>query len=512
MGPLSAPTLAAAAAALCAVLLHRLLAAALRWRAASRPSLARRALLARVAPSKHGFLPAVTPSFEFGNVLDAFVKVGERCRGTERAGKRGAARRPPPPTTPHPAQIADAVADEYAKNDAAAFRAWLEAELEGATSAASTAAALASLDGDAARLALVPLVFLAHAHRWGATAPPPWVLAEESWAPPRALARALDPLCALVGMQRTGSATLLFLRNWTLKGREGGREYDPAELTTQTVAPRFRFAAGALAAAETAVLQSVVLTEAAATTTHLALLDLFEAVADDDADRATAAAASVAAGTRANLSVFHAVFKQSNLSTTAWAVHLQPFYCALTPGEHGVGGAQFPFVHASDAALGVDAAADALGGVVAANRGCLLPEERLFVAYLEAHSRPARRWLARGGERAAQARRHWNGAVSALVAWRATHRARAAAYLAPTVDAPSRGTTGGTAAYGGGVKEADGDGGGETPSTPTSVLDADATVAGFRALMDGRIASTRRATVGEGGGMAALFAGAGERV
>ena len=51
-----------------------------------------------------------------------------------------------------------------------------------------------------------------------------------------------------------------------------------------------------------------------------------------------------------------------------------------------------------------------------------------------------RRWLSRGASgggggggrsRSGEARLHWNKALSTLVAWRATHRARAAAYLVP---------------------------------------------------------------------------------
>ena len=41
------------------------------------------ALLSRVAPSKHGFLPARVPAFEFGGVLQQFVGV----RGGGRGGR-----------------------------------------------------------------------------------------------------------------------------------------------------------------------------------------------------------------------------------------------------------------------------------------------------------------------------------------------------------------------------------------------------------------------------------------
>ncbi|KAI8473382.1 MAG: hypothetical protein J3K34DRAFT_519049 [Monoraphidium minutum] len=460
----------------------------------ARPRADRAALLARVAPSKHGFLPATVPRFDFGSELDKF--------------------------------ISDAVAPVYAAGDAAAFRRWLEGRLDAEVDAAAVAAAVARLDGAGQRAALVPLVFLAHAHRWGATDPPAWVLADAAWAPPPALGAPLGALCRELGLQRTGSVTQLFLNNWALAGRPPGSEYDPRELTTANLAPRFRFCAGGLAAAEAAVLQSVVLTEAASTATHMAALALFEAAADAEAGgggaaaaAAAAAAADVEAGLRACLATFHGVFRQSNLSTHAWAVHLQPFYCALSPGEHGVGGAQIPWVHATDAAFGIDQSADALGGVVAANRRCLLAEERLFVAYLEAHALAARRWLGRAPE-AEPARRHWNGALRALIAWRATHRARAAAYLVPGAapGAAPRATTGGTAGYG---KEGGGAAGGEGGGAPDAAAGGEgggapdaaaAIVAGFNAMMDGRIAQTRAAAVADagaapsgGGGMAALF-------
>jgi DNA polymerase III subunit gamma/tau len=157
-------------------------------------------------------------------------------------------------------------------------------------------------------------------------------------------------------------------------------------------------------------------------------------------------------------------------------------------------------VHATDAAFGIDEAADALGGVVAANRRCLLPEERLFVAYMEAHSLAARRWLARSPA-AAPARERWNGALRALVAWRATHRARAAAYLVPGAapGAPKRSTTGGTAGYGGvGGGGVDAGGGADAGGGDPAAAAAAAIVKGFNDLMDGRIAQTRRAAVAEG--------------
>ena len=66
------------------------------------------------------------------------------------------------------------------------------------------------------------------------------------------------------------------------------------------------------------------------------------------------------AALRAALSVFHDVFRTSKISTEAWSVHIQPFFCALTSRregargsgegeeeeeeeEHGVGGAQIPW-------------------------------------------------------------------------------------------------------------------------------------------------------------------------
>lgn len=375
----------------------------------------------------------------------------------------------------------------------------------------------------------MPLVFLAHAHRWGATAPPPEIMDEPGWTPPPALDAALTPLAAALGVQRSGSMTLLFLYNWTLKGAAPGAEYSTSSLTRDTIAPRFRFCVPdtPLGRAEDAIHASIVLTEAAATATHTAMVTLFDAAADAevggaraDAERAAAAAADVEAGLKACLSVFHAVFTRSAVTADQWAVHLQPFYCALIPTEKGVGGAQIPWVHATDAAFGLEvsggdsSSADELSRVVASNRPCLLPEERLFCAYLAAHSLAARRWLARGGGGAAgdAARRHWNGAVRALVAWRATHRARAAGYLIPSAapGAPKRSTTGGTAGYGG----VSGDGsvasthGAATPPTPTSVLDDPAAtiVRSFNKLMDGRIKATRAAAVG----MEALFPAADE--
>ena len=131
-------------------------------------------------------------------------------------------------------------------------------------------------------------------------------------------------------------------------------------------------------------------------------------------------------------------------------------------------------VHVTDALFGI-AADDALGSLITRNRPCLLPEERLFVSFVEAHSLKVRRWLSKNSSssssnssssepsssssssskscrRSEPARLHWNRALQTLVAWRATHRARAAAYLVPAGgggDAPRRGTTGGTASYGG---------------------------------------------------------------
>ena len=498
------------------------------------------ALLSRVAPSKHGFLPARVPAFEFGGVLQQFVEVreegGRRLCGLARGGvpaclpaclvlaRRVASRaraRPLPLSrrqTPHThtTQIADAVAPVYAAADAPAFRAWLEGRLA-AIDVASLPAALSRLDGAQQRALLVPLVFLGHAHRWGATAPPPAVIEEKDWAPPPALDAALTPLTCALSIQRSGSMTLLFLYNWTLQGASPGDEYETVALTRERLAPRFRFCVGGtpLGAAEDAIHASIVLTEAAATTTHTALVELFDAAADAevsgaaaDAARAAAAAATVETGLRDCLSVFHRVFTRSAVTADQWAVHLQPFYCALTPDEKGVGGAQIPWIHATDAALGLGHTGgatpplDELSRVVAANVACLLPEERLFCAYLAAHSLAARRWLARGGGGAAgaTARAHWNGAVRALVAWRATHRARAAGYLIPSAapGAPRRSTTGGTAGYGGETGGGSSDGGGfTTPPTPTSVLDDPAAtiVRSFNKLMDGRIAATRAAAV-----------------
>ena len=409
----------------------------------------------------------------------------------------------------------------YAAADAPAFRAWLEGRLA-TIDVASVPAALSRLDGAQQRALLVPLVFLAHAHRWGATAPPPSVMEETEWVPPPALDAALTPLTRALSIQRSGSMTLLFLYNWTLQGASPGDEYETAALTRERLAPRFRFCVGGtpLGAAEDAIHASIVLTEAAATTTHTALVELFDAAADAevssapaDAERAAAAAATVEAGLRDCLSVFHRVFTKSAVTADQWAVHLQPFYCALTPDEKGVGGAQIPWIHATDAALGFGhtggggsgpdgAPLDELSRVVAANVACLLPEERLFCTYLAAHSLAARRWLARcgGGAAGATARSHWNGAVRALVAWRATHRARASGYLIPSAapGAPRRSTTGGTAGYGVETGGGSSDGGGSTtPPTPTSVLDDPAAtiVRSFNKLMDGRIAATRAAAV-----------------
>ena len=150
-----------------------------------------------------------------------------------------------------------------------------------------------------------------------------------------------------------------------------------------------------------------------------------------------------------------------------------------------------------------------------------------------------RRWLSRGnggnggsGEasRSEEARLHWNRALSTLVAWRATHRARAAAYLVPaggSGDAPRRGTTGGTASYGKKKEEKkrseSGSGDENAAPTPPSVLRPSSSSsekgedeqteeeleirASFNRLMDGRIARTRASSIdgirsGFGGGEA----------
>ena len=357
-------------------------------------------------------------------------------------------------------QIADAVPEQYAKEDSQAFRKWLEGRLlelfpkeeggegaeegergcdNGARRFAALDAALCSLDGERQRSLLVPLVFLAHAHRWGCTSPPQWVLDEGSkkergerrrWELPEELARPLDSVRASVGgIQRSGSVSLLFLRNWKLVdsgeedgdggggGSEGprrrgrlprpGEPFSLSDLSQSSLRPRFRFCSRVmnndcgddLEAVEASVLHSVVLTEAAASRLPPALLALFDAA--EDAERAEAeearttaaasglpsppppsssspssseatrradaaaltaarSAAEVSAALRAALSVFHDVFRTSKISTEAWSVHIQPFFCALTSRgegargsgegeeeeeeeEHGVGGAQIPW-------------------------------------------------------------------------------------------------------------------------------------------------------------------------
>ena len=174
------------------------------------------------------------------------------------------------PTSPKPKQnkkqkkqIADAVPEQYAKEDTLAFRSWLEARLlelfpkgggeerggegNGDNSSSSSSrrfaaldAALRSLDGERQRSLLVPLVFLAHAHRWGCTSPPQWVLDEgvkkkkegekkkqRKWQLPEELARPLDSVRASVGgIQRSGSVSLLFLRNWKLVGDDDDDDDD----------------------------------------------------------------------------------------------------------------------------------------------------------------------------------------------------------------------------------------------------------------------------------------------
>ncbi len=476
-----------------------------------------------------------------------------------------------PPSSPHRtfssliSQIADAAPPHYARADPAAFRAWLAAAASSLDPDALLAQLAAFTDGATTRCALVPLVYLAHAFRWGATRPPQWVMDEGDAAPalPHPLGAALHALRAPLGLQASGSISLLFLWNWGLVGGGGGRAagprlpapgepFDPAtHLATATVRPRFRFCSGELEGAEAAVLHSVLLTEAAGTGMGRALVRLFEAAADAEdaaredgvalktaaaagaagraaaaawrwlpwsparrAVRAAAAAAAAAADLHASLKqclgVFHTVFRQASIPISAWAFHIQPSLCAVAPGDHGVGGAQMPWVHASDAAFGIDQAGDALGAVVAANAGCLLPEERLFVSFCAAHGVPLRRWLRGKGARAAvvaqapaadpfpglaplpdlaaPARDAFASALAALVAWRATHRARAAAYLAPP-GAPVRATTGGTAVYGGGGDD------GDDNAAAASVR----VRAGFNALMDGRITSTRRAGLKSGG-------------
>ena len=467
--------------------------------------------------------------------------------------RRSHAPPPPPPSPLSSRQIADAAPPRYAAADPAAFRSWLASRAAALDGPALLAEIAALSDGTAVRCALVPLVFLAHAHRWGATRPPQWVLDEGDAAPglPPPLDAALTALRSPLGLQASGSISILFLWNWRLVGGGGapppGAPFDPAtHLSTAALRPRFRFcdpaATASLAAAEDAVLCSVLLTEAAGTGMGRALVRLFEsAAAAEGAARedwgvlkraavagpggralaavgraalpwspahrarrsaadAAAAAADLASSLKRGLATFHAVFRQAAIPVEAWAHHIQPSLCAVARGDHGVGGAQMPWVHASDAAFGIDQAGDALGAVVAANEGCLLPEERLFVAFCRAHGVPLRRWLggrpassgaaaslgpglAPLGDLAAPARASFTAALTSLVAWRATHRARAAAYLAPP-GAPARATTGGTARYGGGSEEAGGGGG---------AGGGGAARAAFNALMDGRIASTRRA-------------------
>lgn len=285
--------------------------------------------------------------------------------------------RPPPPTTTNenqnkPIQIADAVPEQYAKEDTLAFRSWLEGRLlelfpkergekssgdgdDGDRSSSSPRrfaaldAALRSLDGERQRSLLVPLVFLAHAHRWGSTSPPQWVLDEgvrkktkkkndeneegkTTWRLPEELARPLDAVRASVGgIQRSGSVSLLFLRNWRLVSSEGGEEgeeegegqerrrrrlplpgepFSLADLSQRSLRPRFRFCSREmnnacskegddLEAAEASVLHSVVLTEAAASRLPPALLALFDAAEEAELaeneearERAKAAGAS----------------------------------------------------------------------------------------------------------------------------------------------------------------------------------------------------------------------------
>ena len=273
-------------------------------------------------------------------------------------------------------QIADAVPEQYAKEDTLTFRSWLEGRLlelfpkgaeetgekgggggDGEPSSrrfAALDAALRSLDGERQRSLLVPLVFLAHAHRWGCTSPPQWVLDEGArtktrkekerrpWQLPEELARPLDAVRASVGgIQRSGSVSLLFLRNWKLVevddddddddacdgGGGGGRgaratggekeqrkrrqrlplpgePFALSDLSQRSLRPRFRFcsrvmrndcAAGGddLEAAEASVLHSVVLTEAAASRLPPALLSLFDAA--EEAERAEAEEARAAA-------------------------------------------------------------------------------------------------------------------------------------------------------------------------------------------------------------------------
>ena len=268
------------------------------------------------------------------------------------------------------AQIADAVPEQYAKEDTLAFRSWLEARLaelfpkgeekeEGQENGnknrrfSSLDAALRSLDGERQRSLLVPLVFLAHAHRWGCTSPPQWVLDEgakqkgeknRKWVLPEELARPLDSVRASVGgIQRSGSVSLLFLRNWRLVAEEGegeeeeesgeekkkrekkkgksrklplpGEPFLLSDLSQASLRPRFRFCSRRMSndcssssgsggddleAAEASVLHSVVLTEAAASRLPPALLALFDAA--EEAESAEAEEARGSTGVSASSS------------------------------------------------------------------------------------------------------------------------------------------------------------------------------------------------------------------
>lgn len=197
----------------------------------------------------------------------------------------------------------------------------------------------------------------------------------------------MDSVRASVGgIQRSGSVSLLFLRNWRLVEEEGGGEdeneagkkkkgkrkklplpgepFELSDLSQASLRPRFRFCSRVMSndcsgggddlkAAEASVLHSVVLTEAAASRLPPALLALFDAAeeaenseaeearegassetasrrADAAALAAAEAAEEVSGALRAALSVFHDVFRTSKISTRAWSRHIQPFFCALT--------------------------------------------------------------------------------------------------------------------------------------------------------------------------------------
>lgn len=299
-----------------------------------------------------------------------------------------------------------------------------------ATPVADASAAVAEMSEPERDRLLTITSVLSHAFRWASAPPRAESYHRTAVSLPPGLAAPWSALCAHQGHPRVGNLYSMVLSNWDLHGRDGGVEYDVADLHGDALTPAVLWLAPPQADGLRTFLRTPIETEARGAPVVATAVEIIAACSRGNVHAATDMFERLYGEIAEMAKPFAQLIRTRHFGSADFLTLIQPTTLwGLDEGEgvlEGASGPQVGVLQVLDALLGISRCS-AMGTAVLHSRRYLPARHQRFLTAFDAAAPVVREFVCEAKDRALTSL--FNACLSSMKAWRLVHQKRGEVYL-----------------------------------------------------------------------------------